>query len=77
MSNPLTPPARLIDPRGQRFGAGFSAVILAAAVVLNLPWVVALVALAMAASAGFGSQWLVPYEIQGGRLARVNVQFEF
>ncbi|PYR73949.1 MAG: hypothetical protein DMF87_24410 [Acidobacteria bacterium] len=30
-----------------------------------------------AANTGFGSQWLVPYEIQGGRLARVNVQFEF
>jgi hypothetical protein len=25
----------------------------------------------------FGSQWLVPYEIQGGRLARINVQFDF
>ena len=30
-----------------------------------------------AANTGFGSQWLVPYEIQGGRLARINVQFEF
>jgi hypothetical protein len=30
-----------------------------------------------AANTGFGSQWLVPYEIQGGRLARINVQIEF
>jgi hypothetical protein len=30
-----------------------------------------------AANTGFGSQWLVPYEIQGGRLARINVQLEF
>jgi hypothetical protein len=30
-----------------------------------------------AANTGFGSQWLVPYEISGGRLARVNVQLDF
>jgi hypothetical protein len=30
-----------------------------------------------AANTGFGSQWLVPYEIQGGRLERINVQIEF
>jgi hypothetical protein len=30
-----------------------------------------------AANSGVGSQWLVPYEIQGGRLARINVQFDF
>jgi hypothetical protein len=30
-----------------------------------------------AANTGFGTQWLVPYEIQGGRLARINVQVEF
>jgi hypothetical protein len=30
-----------------------------------------------AANSGFGSQWLVPYEISGGRLARFNVQLEF
>ena len=30
-----------------------------------------------AANSGFGSQWLVPYEISGGRLARINVQLEF
>ncbi|MSO83857.1 MAG: TonB-dependent receptor [Acidobacteria bacterium] len=30
-----------------------------------------------AANTGFGSQWLIPYEVQGGRLARINVQIEF
>ncbi|MBI4485460.1 MAG: TonB-dependent receptor [Acidobacteria bacterium] len=30
-----------------------------------------------AANTGFGSQWLVPYEISGGRLARINFQLEF
>ncbi|MBI4887760.1 MAG: hypothetical protein HY824_11755 [Acidobacteria bacterium] len=30
-----------------------------------------------AANSGFGSQWLIPYEISGGRLARINVQLEF
>ena len=30
-----------------------------------------------AANTGFGSQWLVPYEVQGGRLARINLQLEF
>lgn len=60
MSNPLTPPARQVDPRGQRFGAGFSAVILAAALVLDQPWVVAVISVAMFVSAAFGTQyWLL------------------
>jgi uncharacterized protein DUF4395 len=50
-------PVRLIDPRGQRFGAGTSAVVLVAAIVLDLPIVVALVGLALAVSATFGTQW--------------------
>ena len=60
MSNPLTPPARLVDPRGQRFGAGLSAVILAAAFLVDQPVIVALVAVAMFASSAFGTQyWLL------------------
>ena len=60
MSNLLTPPARQVDPRGQRFGAGFSAVILVAAFLIDQPVIVALVALAMFASAAFGTQyWLL------------------
>ncbi len=34
MSSVLTPPARQVDPRGQRFGAGFSAAVLVLAFVL-------------------------------------------
>ena len=48
---------RLIDPRGQRFGAGSSALVLLAAIVLDLPIVMALVGLALAVSAAFGTQW--------------------
>ena len=60
MSNPLVPPARLVDPRGQRFGAGFSAVILVAAFLLDQPVIVAAVAIAMFASSAFGTQyWLL------------------
>jgi hypothetical protein len=48
---------RLIDPRGQRFGAGLSVVILAAAFLLNLPIVVAFIALVLGVSALFGTQY--------------------
>ncbi len=50
-------PVRLIDPRGQRFGAGTSALVLVAATVLDLPIVAALVGLALVVSASFGTQW--------------------
>ncbi len=56
----LTPPARHIDPRGQRFGAGISAVILAAAYLLSAPWLAALVGLDLAASAAFGTRFFLP-----------------
>ena len=59
MSNLLTPPARLIDPRGQRFAAGLSAVILAAAFVVGAAWVVALVGIAMAVSSAFGTRYWI------------------
>lgn len=60
MSNPLTPPARLVDPRGQRFGAGLSAVILGAALVLGAVPVVALIALLLLVSSVFGTRyWLL------------------
>jgi hypothetical protein len=48
---------RLIDPRGQRFGAGVSVVILAVAFLANLPILVGLVALVLAVSALFGTQY--------------------
>jgi hypothetical protein len=56
----LTPPARQIDPRGQRFGAGVSAVVLGLAHVLNLPWLALLVGLNLAASSAFGTRLFLP-----------------
>jgi hypothetical protein len=57
----LTPaPARLIDPRGQRFGAGVSAAVLALAFALGLPWLVALVGLNLLVSAAFGTRFFLP-----------------
>ena len=48
---------RLIDPRGHRFGAGLSVVILVVAFLANLPILVAFVGLALAISALFGTQY--------------------
>lgn len=58
MSNPPASP-RLIDPRGHRFGAGLSVVILAVAFLLDLPVLVVLVGLALAVSAWFGTRYSV------------------
>lgn len=56
----LTPPARQIDPRGQRFGAGVSAIVLGLALALNLPWLAFLVGLNLAASSAFGTRLFLP-----------------
>ncbi len=56
----LTPPARAIDPRGQRFGAGVSAVVLAIAFVIDLPWLAILVGLNLAVSSAFGTRLFLP-----------------
>ena len=57
----LTPtPARFIDPRGQRFGAAVSAVVLVVAFLLNLPWLAALVGLNLLVSAAFGTRLFLP-----------------
>ena len=61
-SHPMTVPAvgRRIDPRGHRFSAGLSAVLLALAFAANLPWVVPLMGLALGISAAFGTRyWLL------------------
>lgn len=60
MSRILTPPARSIDPRGQRFGAGVSAVILALAFVASAPLLAVLVGLDLAISAAFGTRFFLP-----------------
>lgn len=52
-------PGRRIDPRGQRFGAGASAFLLGLAILLGLPIVVLLVALALGLSSAFGTQYFV------------------
>jgi hypothetical protein len=61
LASVLTPaPARFIDPRGQRFGAGVSAALLAAAFVVNLPWLATLIGLNLLASALFGTRVFLP-----------------
>ena len=60
MSRILTPPARSIDPRGQRFGAGISAAVLGIAFVAGLPPLAALVGLNLAVSAAFGTRFFLP-----------------
>jgi hypothetical protein len=53
------PPARMIDPRGHRFGAGVSAILLIGATITQTPWVVALVLLSIGVSAAFGLRYSV------------------
>jgi hypothetical protein len=50
---------RTIDPRGQRFGAGLSAITLIVGIALELPAVALVVGLALAVSAGLGTQWFL------------------
>ena len=53
------PPARMIDPRGHRFGAAVSAVLLIGATVTQTPWLVALALLSIATSAVFGLRYSI------------------
>lgn len=53
------PPARMIDPRGHRFGAGVSAVALMLAAVIGSPGLVALILLSIGVSAAFGLRYSV------------------
>jgi hypothetical protein len=53
------PKARMIDPRGHRFGAGVSAGLLLLAVVLGLPWLVAVALASIGVSAAFGLRWSI------------------
>ena len=56
----LTPPARQIDPRGQRFGAGVSALVLVLAFVIAAPWLAVIVGVNLGLSAAFGTRLFVP-----------------
>jgi hypothetical protein len=56
----LTPPARAIDPRGQRFGAAVSAVFLVAAIVVGQFWLAALIGVNLLVAAAFGTRFFLP-----------------
>jgi hypothetical protein len=64
------PPARMIDPRGHRFGAGVSAVLLIGSFVTG--WVpgVVLALLSIGVSAAFGLRWSI-YGVAWRRIAKV------
>ena len=53
------PPARMIDPRGHRFGAGVSAVILMLSTVVKVPLLVLVAFLSIATSAAFGLRYSI------------------
>ena len=50
---------RLIDPRGHRFGAGLSVVVLVLGFVVNAPIVVPAIGIALGVSAYFGTRYSV------------------
>ncbi len=62
------PPARMIDPRGHRFGAGVSAVLLVVAAISGTPWLVAVVLVSIGVSAAFGLRYSI-YGIVWRRIA--------
>ncbi|MEA2518728.1 MAG: hypothetical protein QOF49_808 [Chloroflexota bacterium] len=64
------PPARGIDPRGHRFGAGVSAVALLVAFVGNLPWLVVAALLSIGVSAAFGLRYSI-YGVIWRRIVRL------
>lgn len=51
--------SRLIDPRGHRFGAGLSVVVLALGLALDLPVVVPAIGIALGVSAYFGTRYSI------------------
>lgn len=61
------PPARMIDPRGHRFGAGVSAILLIGATVIQAPILVLVALLSIGISAAFG----LKYSIYGAVWRRI------
>ena len=53
------PKARMIDPRGHRFGAGVSAILLIGAFLADAPWLVFVVLLSIGVSAAFGLRYSI------------------
>ena len=73
---------RWIDPRGHRFGAGVSALVLAVSLVLDFPLGVLLTAVALGASAAFGTRYslfgrLWPPVRAALRLGRTEPEHEY
>ena len=63
------PKARMIDPRGHRFGAGVSAILLIGAFLTGATWLVPLVLLSIAVSAAFGLRFSI-YGVIWRRIAK-------
>ena len=53
------PPAGRIDPRGMRFGAGISAILLIGGFLADARWIVPIVLLSIGASAAFGMRYSI------------------
>jgi hypothetical protein len=64
------PPAGRIDPRGHRFGAGASALLILVAFVLDAPWLVAVAFLSIGVSAAFGLRYSI-YGVIWRRIVRI------
>jgi hypothetical protein len=76
------PPARMIDPRGHRFGAGVSALLLVAAAVSGATWLVPVVLLSIGLSAAFGLRYSVygvawRRIVRAARLGKVEPEHEY
>jgi hypothetical protein len=63
------PPARKIDPRGHRFGAAVSGLLLIGSFLLNAPIGVAIALASIGVSAAFGLRWSI-YGIVWRRIVR-------
>lgn len=77
-----TPGSRYIDPRGMRFGAGLSAVVLAAASTLGQPLIAILVGVSLLISAALGTRYFLlgrpwPRIRAALRLAPVEPEHEY
>jgi hypothetical protein len=60
VSSSLKPPARHIDPRGQRFGAGLSGALLVLSILAGQFWLAFLVGLNLLISSAFGTRLFLP-----------------
>jgi hypothetical protein len=64
------PPARMIDPRGHRFGAAVSGLLLVGSFLLDAPIGVAIALASIGISAAFGLRWSI-YGIVWRRIVRL------